>query len=62
MPSPEYHLKQAKVAEKLALTEPDPVRAASLLVLALEHYEKAAKAKDAKLRTIGQDERENESA
>jgi hypothetical protein len=39
----EYHLKQAKVAAKLALAESDPVKARSLHLLALEHYDKAEK-------------------
>jgi hypothetical protein len=54
MPRPEYHLKQA---QQLALAERDPVKAASLQVLALEQYEKSEMAKAARL-----DAREDESA
>jgi hypothetical protein len=45
MPSSEYYLKQAKVAARLALTERDLVKAARLRLLALEQFDKAAKAK-----------------
>jgi hypothetical protein len=37
----EYHLKQAGVAARMALAEPDPEKAAALHVLALEHFAKA---------------------
>jgi hypothetical protein len=57
MPRPEYHLKQAQLAAQLALAERDPVKAASLQVLALEQYEKSEMAKAARL-----DAREDESA
>jgi hypothetical protein len=45
MPTYEYHIKQAKVAAHLALTERDPARAANFHLMALEHYEKAEKVK-----------------
>jgi hypothetical protein len=45
MPSSEYHLKQGRVFAGLALAEPDVVRATQLNLLALEHFDKAAKAK-----------------
>jgi hypothetical protein len=37
----EYHLKQAGVAARMALAEPDPTKAAAFHVLALEHFAKA---------------------
>ncbi len=44
MPSAEYHLRQAELAARLALAEAEPSKAAALHVLALEQYDKAAKA------------------
>jgi hypothetical protein len=43
LPSIEYHLKQAKLAARLALVESDPRKAKALNVLALEHFGKADK-------------------
>jgi hypothetical protein len=37
----QYHLKQAEVAARMALAEPDPTKAAAFHVLALEHFAKA---------------------
>ena len=37
----QYHLKQAEVAARMALAEPDPEKAAALHVLALEHFASA---------------------
>ena len=45
MPSEEYHLKQAQIAAQMALAEPDRAKSARLQLLALEHFEKAEKAK-----------------
>jgi hypothetical protein len=45
MASWDYHLRQAEVASRLTLAESDPVKAAALHLLALEHFEKAEKAK-----------------
>jgi hypothetical protein len=46
MPTAQYHLKQAQIAARLALVEPDADKAARLNLLALEHFDKAEKAKD----------------
>jgi conjugal transfer/entry exclusion protein len=48
MPSSEYHLKQATIAARLALTESDKVKAAQLHLMALEQFDKAEKAKVSK--------------
>lgn len=45
MPTEEYYLKQAQVAARMALAEPDRVKSARLQLLALEHFEKAEKVK-----------------
>jgi hypothetical protein len=45
MPAPEYHMRQAEVAARLSLAESDPVKAAKLHLLALEHFEKAEQAR-----------------
>ena len=47
MPSAEYHHRQAELAARLALAETDPAKSAALQLLALEQYEKAAKAEGA---------------
>jgi hypothetical protein len=39
----QYHLNQAEVAARMALAEPDPEKAATLHVLALEYFAKALK-------------------
>lgn len=48
MASSEYHHRQAQIAARLALCEPDRTKAARLNLLSLEHLEKAAKAKSSK--------------
>ena len=45
MPTAEYHLKQAQLAAGMALAEPDKSKSARLNLLALEHFDKAEKAK-----------------
>jgi hypothetical protein len=45
MPSSEYYLKQAQTTARLALAEPDQTKAAKLVLLALEHFDKAKAAK-----------------
>jgi hypothetical protein len=45
MPSLAYHLKQAQIVARLARAEPDRVKAAQLNLLALEHFNKAQKAR-----------------
>jgi hypothetical protein len=45
VPSSDYYLKQAQLAARLALAESNPDKARALNVLALQHYEKAEKAK-----------------
>jgi hypothetical protein len=45
MPSSEYHLRQAEIASRFALAESDPLKATQFHLLALEHFEKAEKAK-----------------
>jgi hypothetical protein len=44
--STEYHLRQAELAVRLALAEAEPAKALALQLLALEHYDKAEKAKE----------------
>ena len=41
MASSDYHLKQAQIALRMALVEPDVVKAARLSLLALNHFDKA---------------------
>jgi hypothetical protein len=43
MASPEYHRKQAEILAGLALTAPDPAKAARLSLMALEHHVQAGK-------------------
>ena len=45
MPSPEYYLRQAELASRLALIEADPAKARALHAVALDFCEKAARAK-----------------
>lgn len=45
MPGPEYYLKQAQIAARLALAEADPEKARALNLLALSYFDKADKAK-----------------
>ena len=45
MPSAEYYIKQAELAARLAVAQSDPEKARALHILALEHYDKADKAK-----------------
>lgn len=45
MPSAEYYLRQAEVASRMALTEPNSERARILHVLALEYFDKAERAR-----------------
>lgn len=45
MPTAEHHLKQAEIAARLALAEPEPKKAAAIPVMALDHFDKAEKAK-----------------
>lgn len=43
MASQEYHRKQAEILAGLALTAPDPAKAARLSLMALEHHVLAGK-------------------
>ncbi|TYO60899.1 hypothetical protein FXV83_41205 [Bradyrhizobium hipponense] len=43
VPSADYYLKQAEIASRLALAEPDPEKARAMHVLALELFDKAAR-------------------
>jgi hypothetical protein len=43
--SSEYYLKQAETAARLALVEPDPVKAKALHLMALDYFDRADKAK-----------------
>jgi hypothetical protein len=45
LPSAEYHLRQAEIASRMALIESDPAKLRALHLLAMEHYDKAEKAK-----------------
>ncbi|MCK1711295.1 hypothetical protein [Bradyrhizobium sp. 143] len=45
MPSVDYYLKQAEIASRLALAEPDPEKSRAMHVLALELYDKAHQAR-----------------
>jgi hypothetical protein len=45
VPSAEYYLKQAELAARLALAESDPEIIQAMHILALEHYDKADKAR-----------------
>jgi hypothetical protein len=49
VPSAEYYLKQAELAARLALAESDPEKVRAMHILALEHYDKADKAKQISL-------------
>jgi len=41
VPTAEYYLKQAEIASRLALAEPDPEKARAMHILALAYYDKA---------------------
>jgi hypothetical protein len=45
VPSAEYFVKQAELAARLALAESDPEKARAMHILALEHYDRADKAR-----------------
>ena len=45
VPSSDYYLRQAELAARLVLAEPNPDKASALQMLALEYYDKAEKAK-----------------
>lgn len=45
MGSSDYHLKQAQIALRMALVEPDMVKAARLSLLALNHFNEAESSK-----------------
>ena len=53
LPSSVYYLKQAQIAARLALVEPDPVKAQALNLLALDYFYKAEKAKVEQARKAG---------
>ena len=44
VPSADYFLKQAEIAARMALAEPDPAKARAMHILALEYFDKAHKA------------------
>lgn len=41
MPSADYYLKQAEIASRMALTEPDPEKARAMHIMALDFFDKA---------------------
>lgn len=41
MPTAEYYLKQAEIASRMALAEPDAEKARAMHVMALEFFDKA---------------------
>lgn len=56
MLSAAYYLKQAELAARLALAESDPEKLRALHILALEHYDRADKARG----TRGRDQRKQQ--
>ena len=45
VPTAEYYLKQAEIASRMALTEPDPEKARAMHIMALDFFDKAHRAK-----------------
>ncbi|MDH2352569.1 hypothetical protein QCM80_18195 [Bradyrhizobium sp. SSUT112] len=45
MASPEYYLRQAEIASRMALAESNPEKARALHVLALDYFDRAEKAR-----------------
>jgi hypothetical protein len=41
VPTAEYYLKQAEIASRMALAEPDSEKAKAMHILALQYYDKA---------------------
>ena len=41
MPTAEYYLKQAVIASRMALAEPDPEKARAMHIMALDFFDKA---------------------
>ena len=44
VPTAEYYLKQAEIASRMALAEPDPEKARAMHIMALDFFDKAYKA------------------
>ena len=44
MPSADYFLKQAEIAARMALAEPDAAKVRAMHILALEYFDKARRA------------------
>ncbi|MCK1679539.1 hypothetical protein IVA87_08705 [Bradyrhizobium sp. 147] len=44
VPTAEYYLKQAEIAARMALAEPDPEKARAMHILALRFFDKAHRA------------------
>lgn len=44
MPAAEYYLKQAEIASRMALAEPDPEKARAMHIMALDFFDKAHRA------------------
>jgi hypothetical protein len=44
VPTAEYFIKQAEIAGRMALAEPDPEKARAMHILALEYYDRAYRA------------------
>lgn len=41
VPTAEYYLKQAEIASRMALAEPDPEKARAMHIMALDFFDKA---------------------
>ena len=44
MPTAHYYLKQAEIASRMALAEPDPEKARAMQIMALDFFDKAHRA------------------
>ena len=44
MPTAEYYLKQAEIASRIALTDPNPEKARAMHIVALDFFDKAHRA------------------
>jgi hypothetical protein len=44
VPTAEYYLKQAEIASRMALSEPDSQKARAMHILALDYFDKAYRA------------------
>lgn len=44
VPTAEYYLKQAEIASRMALAEPDPEKARAMHIMSLDYFDKAHRA------------------